>query len=298
MDEAEAICLAFEECIMKKTLATIFQRYHDGNCTATNCQDVSTFYENPEKHCCSLWGELWLLVDINQASLFLPKHSPLLLKKPDIVLSKVMRSTGYIFQVFKQYYTNPMPLLAKSMLNNMKIPEITLGHHILGPPIYWVSPDETPCLKKNVQSALVNVIIDLCATKGFKPNDVCVVPFLLTDKFIPENINKEIEQYFVENGYRPHGVGDVEKFLQNREVNDFLIAWALRVKGLEFKVVVMVFDDDDFDSRDFEDRKKTYIIASRCTCMLILVSTKTIKDEIDYCKVSKQYPFDLKLSSY
>lgn len=291
MDESEAICLSFEEIIIKETLSKIFKRYHDGNCQKSSCEYEGDYFNNIDGHFCNEWGDLWLLVDINQASLFLPKHSPSILKKPVVVLSKVMRSTGNIFEMFKQYYTNPMPQLPKSLLDSMNIPHISIGHHINGPPIYWARGEH------NIQKTLIEVIIDLCSTKGFKPNDLCVIPFLVNERLIPKSINNEIENYFVANGYKPKAVGDVEAFLQDKEVNDFLIAWALRVKGLEFKVVLMVFDDIDFDSKDFEDRKKTYIIASRCTSMLIFVSTKTVKNEIDQCLLSKEYPFTLNFES-
>ncbi|KAK4883268.1 hypothetical protein RN001_006587 [Aquatica leii] len=297
MDESEAVCLSFDSSIISKTLSTIFQRYHDGNCSYMNCQgrNNSNYSLNNCKNVqdsTNKWGELWFLVDINQASLFLPKHSPQVLKTPAIVLNKVMRSTGYIFNIFKQYYSNPMPKLPKTMLARMNLNDIQIGHDISGPPIFWVNTDNSI---KDTTQTVVNVVIDLCATKGFKPNDVCIIPFLVNDKFAPEAINSEIDQHFVENGYRPRGVGDVENFLNNREVNDFLIAWALRVKGLEFKVVIMVVEDDDFDANDSEDRRKTYIIASRCTCMFILVCTKSVKHDIDLFNVVEQYPFSIKI---
>ncbi|KAF5308667.1 hypothetical protein FQR65_LT06128 [Abscondita terminalis] len=296
MDEAEAMCLSFDASIISKTLATIFQRYHDGNCLTSNCKEKDSFssslnncetIRNPNH----VSGELWFLVDINQASLFLPKHSPQLLKTPAIVLNKVMRSTGYIFNIFKQYYSNPMPKLPKTILAGMNLSDIQIGHSISGPPIYWVNTEDNV---NGTVSVVVKVVIDLCGTKGFKPNDLCIIPFFTNDKFAPEVINNEIDGHFVENGYRPRGVGDVENFLCKREINDFLIAWALRVKGLEFKVVIMVIEDDDFDGNDPEDRRKTYIIASRCTCMLILVSPKSVKRDIDAFNAVVQYPFPLK----
>lgn len=295
MDEAEAVCLSFDGTIITKTLSTIFQRYHDGNCTITTCikcNNLSYSFndcESIQKCVDKKWGELWFLVDINQASLFLPKHSPQVLKTPEIVLNKVMRSTGYIFNIFKQYYSDPMPKLPKSVLLNMNLNNIQHGHHILGPPIFWVNIED----KNKTRETVANVIIDLCATKGFKPNDVCIIPFLVNDNFVPKAINEEIDNHFVENGYRPRGVGDVESFINNKAINDFLISWALRVKGLEFKVVLMVVEDGDFDVNDSEDRRKSYIIASRCTCLLILISPKSVKHEIDLYHVMENYPFSL-----
>ncbi|RZC39714.1 uncharacterized protein BDFB_008988, partial [Asbolus verrucosus] len=293
MDEAEAICLAFDSTIIQNTLKAIYSRYHDGNCSVKNCEHSALqLYEHisdkMKKHNTpNQWGELWFMVDINQASLFLPKHSPQMLKTPSILLSKVMRSTGYIFDVFKQFYTVPMPLLPREILANMNIPDITIGHDVYGPPIYWVDS------KNHIDKIIAKVIIDLCASKGFKPNDLCVIPFLVNEKLIPESINKYIDELFVENSYRPNAVKDVEHFLKHREINNFLMAWALRVKGLEFKVVIMAIDEDDFDFKDSEDRKKAYIMASRCTSMLILVSTDTIRQDIDLNGNFENYPFCL-----
>ncbi|KAF5281773.1 hypothetical protein FQA39_LY17692 [Lamprigera yunnana] len=297
MDESEAVCLSFDASIISKTFSTIYQRYHDGNCSLANCKERNSFscsFNNCKKlrDKNDKWGELWYLVDINQASMFLPKHSPQVLKTPAIILNKVMRCTGYIFNIFKQYYSNPMPKLPKSVLSGMNLHDIQLGHHILGPPIFWVDVEET---LYDTTRSVVSVVIDLCATKGFKPNDICVIPFLVNDKFLPDVINKEIDRHFVENGYKPRAICDVEEFLSNREIHNFLITWALKAKGLEFKVVIMVIEDDDFDANDSEDRRKAYIIASRCTCMFILISSNSIKHNIDITNVIKSYPFTLKL---
>lgn len=111
--------------------------------------------------------------------------------------------------------------------------------------------------------------------------------------FALENVNSEIAELFVANGYRPNAIGNVEEYLTKNKINDFLVAWALRVKGLEFKVVIMAFDEDDFDIHDPEDRNKTYIIASRCTCLLILVCPESVRKVIDLGNITKVYPFTL-----
>lgn len=294
MDEAEAICLALDGSIIRSTLSAMYRCYHDGNCTLKKCPDGilqnDEISEKIQKHGDNnTWGELWFMVDINQASLFLPKHSPQVLKTPTLILSKVMRSTGYIFGVFKQFYSVPMPLLPKKILQNVKIPEITVGHHVYGPPIYWVDSEN------NIGKTVAKIIIDLCSSKGFKGCDICVLPFLVNDKLIPETINKYLDEEFVENSFRPNAVRDVEHFLKYREINNFLIAWALRVKGLEFKVVIMAIDNDDFDCKDAEDRKKAYIIASRCTSLLIVVSNERVRCDFDLEKCFENYPFCAKL---
>lgn len=308
MDEAEAICLAFEDTIMMKTVSTIYQRYHDGNCKTARCSNSLEPYRTAEEctrifdnHPMDGWGQLWFLVDINQASLFIPKHSPAILKIPSVVLNRVMRSTGSIFNVFKQLYSNPIPVIPKPVLAKMNLNNINMGHTIAGPPIYWVdtnlAQDEMNKTLENDSSltlqVLVRVIIDLCATKGLKPNNICVIPFMANGTFSPVNINNEISRHFVENGYKPQAVGDVEEFVTNSALNDFLIAWALRVKGLEFKVVIVVMADDDFDINDPEDRKKMYIMASRCTCLLVLVCPQMIKCSIDTNNVIQTYSFGL-----
>lgn len=296
MDEAEAISLTFKDDICRKTISTLYECYHNGNCTLDNCtnSDISAHYSTkPEE----TWGELWFLVDINQATIFPTRPTPSILKEPTMVLNKVMRSTGSIFNMFKQFYSRPMPTLQVSINADMNTMTISVGHHISGPPTYWLNSDEIIC--KNgvkdgcLQCAVVQVVIDLCAAKGFKPNELCVIPFLVNEEFALDRVNSNISELFVENGYRPNATGDVEEYLKMRKINDFLISWALRVKGLEFKVVIMVLDEDDFDKKDFEDRRKTYIIASRCTCLLVLVCPNSVRKEIDIDNVTVPYPFSI-----
>ncbi|XP_069676761.1 uncharacterized protein [Periplaneta americana] len=278
MDECEALCLSFEEKIITQTLEELFKRYQMGN---TNVRDNEQ-------------GVFWFLVDINQASLFLPKHSPNILKSPDIILTKVIRSTGTIYKVFKQFYQEPIPRMpaALKLEAYQKLQDISIGHSINGPPIYWVDSNSQPsCLQ-----VLVSVIVDLCSTKGIKPNDLCVLPFLVHSSYKADAINDEIQTHFVDRGFMPQGLANVESFILTSKPNHFLIPWVLRVKGLEFKVVVMVIDDEDFDFADAEDRRRVYIMASRCTCLLILISPETVKRSIDKHNVIKNYPFSLKLT--
>ncbi|XP_021913424.1 uncharacterized protein LOC110826763 isoform X2 [Zootermopsis nevadensis] len=277
MDESEAICLSFEERIITQTFEEIFKHYHMGNPCA-GAQEP---------------GVLWFLVDINQASLFLPKHSPNILKTPDVILTNVVRSTGTIYRVFKQFYQEPVPRFpaAVKLEAYQNLQGISIAHNISGPPIYWVdSNSQQSCLQ-----AMVSVILDLCSTKGIKPNDLCVLPFFVNSDFRPDVINREIENHFVDQGFMPQALANVESFLLTSKPNNFLVPWVLRVKGLEFKVVVMVIDDEDFDFADAEDRRKVYIMVSRCTCLLVLLSSEAVKNSIDKHKIIINYPFSLKL---
>lgn len=281
---------------MTTTMATVFRKYRSGNCTKTDCG-----HENNSSCYSPNWGELWFLADMHQASLFLPKLTPEFLKKPSVVLNKVMRSTGNIFNMFKQFYANPMPSLPQQILSQINIPLISLGHQISGPPVCWVNTDYTngeissTSSNSSTLNAIVKVIIDLCATKGFKPNDICVIPFLLNECYRPHSFNDEIDSYFVENGFRPRGICEIEDFLVKKQTNDFLISWVLKVKGIEFKVVILVIDEDDYDPNDSEDRKKTYIMSSRCTCLLVVVTSSETKRRIDLNDEFRPYPFTLKL---
>lgn len=295
MDETEALCLAFDHQVIINTLTAVYKCYHDGNCKEMNCKfsnlrDDLDIKSMIRQHSNIFWGDMWFMVDTNQASLFLPKHSPEMLKTPSIILSKVMRTTGYIFNVFKKFYSKPMPMLPPSLLANIKIPNIEIGHDIIGPPIYWLQTEG------GIDKNIANVVIDLCSTKGFKPNDISVLPFMAGENVTPTRINEHIDKHFVENGYRPNAVQDIEYFIQRKEPNDFLVIWPLRVKGLEFKVVIMPIDDEDFDAKDAEDLKKAYIIASRCTCLLIIISNQEIRNDMQLNNMSKTYPFHLKLS--
>uniref|UniRef100_A0AAR5QKK2 DNA2/NAM7 helicase-like C-terminal domain-containing protein n=1 Tax=Dendroctonus ponderosae TaxID=77166 RepID=A0AAR5QKK2_DENPD len=149
------------------------------------------------------------------------------------------------------------------------------------PPIFWVPR------KQNVSQTVCEVIVDLCAAKGIKPSDICVIPFLQNEMLSIEAINLQICQKCVEKAFRPECISDVEYFLTNRKPYEFLFAWALRVKGLEFKVVVMVIDEDQFDYDNVDDRKKVYVICSRCTCMLIVISDDQNRREIALVKYRK-----------
>ncbi|XP_068085763.1 uncharacterized protein [Anabrus simplex] len=277
MDESEAICLAFDEKIITHTFQRIFYLYEQGNSTS--------FGEEP--------GALWFMVDINQASLFLPKYSPNLLKTPDIILTKVIRSTKSIYSIFDRFYQEPLikvPPAALKLPVYQKLQELSIGHNIAGPPIYWVSSN----YKATCIDTVVSVVVDLCSTKGIKPNDLCVLPYL-ANNYELNKVNSVIGNHFVEGGFMPQAVNIVESFILSRKANHFLIPWVLRVKGLEFKVVIMVIDDEDFDFQDAEDRRKVYIMASRCTCLLVLISPEAIRDMIDTKHEMKNYPFTLSL---
>lgn len=324
MDECEAICLAFKEEIITNTFKNIEKcrqvdydeefyitqnnTHQQQNQIAGNELDettemiktikINTSTDQPK----NVYGDLWFLVDINQATIFIPKHAPSVLKQPNITLSKVIRNTGTIYKVFSQFYKNPTPTVtSKAGLSELYLNNINIGHDVDGPPIFWVDskkfPHEPVCPdihSSRTFNGLIRVIIDLYSAKGIKPHDMCVLPFLIGDAYIPVNINKAISTYFA-SSYQPTSITDVEEFVGCLDQNKFLVPWALRVKGLEFKAVIIVIEeDDDFDYLDTEDRRKIYIMASRCTCLLILVSTESVKDMIDVFKVIKAYPFDVK----
>lgn len=298
MDETEAICIVFEEFVGRNTLNLIFEKYHKGNCKDPEC-DLNVKEWKSSKELTEIfqrhinaeidWGELWFMVDINQASLFLPKYSPEILKTPDITLNKVMRNSRNILEFFKPFYSNPLPKM-KKLMTQIDLPLIQCGHQINGPPIYWVDSSDS-----RLDQLVAMVVIDLCSTKGIKASDICVMPFMCNECLTVESVNRKIENEFVENGYRPKAVNDVELFLKKTELNDFLLIWPLRVKGLEFKVVILAIDDNDFDACDPEDRKKIYIISSRCTCLLIIVSNQSTRDNLNLNGLYQNYPFNLKM---
>lgn len=232
---------------------------------------------------------MWFMIDANQAQLFLPKHCPEIFRTPTLVLSEIMRSTKSIFDVFKVFYDEPVSKNVSLTIGDVVVPNLSMGHDIEGPPIYWVP------FKGNIGETIANVVIDLCSTKGVKPNDICVIPFMQNENTAPCSINKYLEECFVESTFQPKAVANVEDFLSQRQFNDFLVSWALRVKGLEFNVVIMAIEDDDFDMNDFEDRRKAYIISSRCTCMLIFICSHSVRRNMELGAISLEYPFSTKL---
>ncbi|XP_030757841.1 uncharacterized protein LOC115883624 isoform X2 [Sitophilus oryzae] len=283
MDEAEATILSFKKEIVENTFYNIFRAYHNGNCPLETCTLASL--EAFEKYNISTlielhldqkinWGQLWFMVDTNQALMFLPKHSPKILKTPQIVLNKVIRSTKRICRFFR-------------FASNNSYLEEDFPRSSKDPPIFWANRGT------NVTETVSEVLVDLCATKGVKPPDICVIPFLQNEKLSKDAINMQIYRKFVENAFRPVGVSDVESFLNRRAPNEFLVAWALRVKGLEFKVVVMVVDEDQFDQQDADDRRKLYVIASRSTCMLVVIGDESFKNSLELKDCFQDYCFNI-----
>ncbi|CAH1130788.1 unnamed protein product [Ceutorhynchus assimilis] len=286
MDEAEAIILSFQAEIVEKTFYRIYKSYHDGNCPRKNCSlaSLEAFQQHSISKLLKLhieekiaWGELWFMVDTNQALMFLPKHSPNFLKKPHVILNKLIRSTSQICNFFSSVTKQ-----------NITEEEVNFPKAEKEPPIFWV-PRTT-----NITDTVSQVIVDLCSTKGIKPSDICVMPFLQNELLTAEAINLQICQKFVDKAFQPVGIADVEDFLTNRTPNEFLIAWALRVKGLEFKVVIMVIDEDQFDNEDADDRRKIYVISSRCTCMLVVISDEYVRKATGLDKFSEDYCFNIK----
>jgi len=278
MDESEAICMSFEENIITLTFQELMKCYDMGNSNNAT--------EEP--------GVMWFLVDINQASLLHQKHSPNILKTPDVILTKVVRSTCTIYRAFRQFYQQPFPRMPAvvKLEAYQNLQGITIAHNVSGPPIYWVDGNS----QESRLQVLVSVILDLCSTKGIRPNDLCVLPFFVNSNYKADVINQEIQKHFVEQAFMPQALANVESFLMTSKPYHFLVPWLLRVKGLEFKVVVIVIDDDDFDAGDAEDRRKVYIMVSRCTCLLVLLTSEAVKNCIDTDNIIKDYPFSMKLT--
>lgn len=286
MDEAEAIILSFEKEIVQNTFYRIYKAYHDGNCYRENCTlaDPEAFKLHSISKLLKLhieekisWGELWFMVDTNQALMNLPKHSPHILKKPDVTLNKLIRSTSQICSFFSAVTKHSLP---QEHINFPKAEK--------EPPIFWVPR------KPNISQSVSEVILDLCSTKGVKPCDICVIPFLQNEHMSTEAINSQICQKFVDKAFRPEGVCDVEEYLTLKNPYQFLIAWALRVKGLEFKIVVMVIDEDQFDKDDPDDRRKMYVICSRCTCMLVVIGDDNVRNATGLDVLAEDYCFNIK----
>ncbi|XP_066248448.1 uncharacterized protein [Euwallacea similis] len=290
MDESEAIILSFETEIVQNTFYRLYKAYHDGNCPREKCglATLEAFQQHSISRLLKLhieekipWGELWFMVDTNQALISLPKRSPEILKTPNITLTKLIRSTTHICNFFSAVTQNFIP---PQQLNFPKAAKEL--------PIFWVPR------KPNISQTVSEVIVDLCATKGIKPCDICVIPFLQNEMLSVGAINSQICQKFVENAFRPEAISDVEAFLTDKKPYEFLIAWALRVKGLEFKVVVMVIDEEQYDKEDADDRRKVYVISSRCTCMLVVISDDQLKKAVGLNDLAEEYCFNIKFGPH
>ncbi|KAL1505915.1 hypothetical protein ABEB36_005364 [Hypothenemus hampei] len=288
VDESEATILSFNVEYIRKTFYRIYQTYHNGNCNKMDkCELVTmkmflkySLVELVKMHPDTLlWGELWFMVDTNQALVPLPRHSPEILKTPHIVLNRLIRSTNQICNFFGKIMYQPIPI------KYLKFPKYSKE-----PPIFWVEQ------KSAVSETVAEVIIDLCSSKGVKPNDICVIPFLRNNENCIDKINEQIAEKFVENTFQPEGTNNVERYLTDKNPNEFLVAWSLLVKGLEFKVVIMVLDEEQFEDGfldDVSNRNTIYVISSRCTCMLIVISKCELRNIIKLEEFFTDYIFDI-----
>ena len=212
----------------------------------------------------------WVMYDSNQ-HLYFGKKPPL--SHDDIqgsaVLSKVFRNTDNVFKQSKKYF--------KSLMPNDR--PITLGHGVTGLPIKWDNSLASNSLekKKGEEGAkkktdedeeegaklVVNWIQKLQNEERVDPEDICI---LVRNEEKQKLLRDKIDRI---GGKSQTGYDLVEKSRHCAVVESIQ-----GFKGLESKVVILFDPPLHSLSPVFCIQELLYTAVSRCSCFLIVISTK------------------------
>ena len=170
-------------------------------------------------------------------------------------LTRVLRNTGNIFDQSKKY------LLPSS--DSTK--EITLGHKEWGLNINWQAslPSRNVAEKMGAKS-VANCINDLIK-KNVAEADICV---LVENEDVRDRLSLELKELEVDNH-------NAEEHFEVNHKNKVLVDSIMRFKGLESKVVILYYPE--FTT---EFKKRLYIAFSRCSCYLVVITTKECLDAL------------------
>ena len=218
-------------------------------------------------------GHFWVSVDENQRTIpavFRSVHIP---PEPHLRLTSVYRSTRNVFNLFRQLCDCAA--------------DLRVAHDVNGPPVFWVDLTAFP----DCTDAVAALVVDLTGAKGFKPCDICVMPFFDDNSVDVEALNVRLKAGYQPGSLVPQAVRGVEALLESHERSLFCITWLLRMKGLECPVVVLVLPAEDVDVTDVLDQRKLYTMMSRCTCLLLLLSQREIVTQLDPSGRVRQYCF-------
>ena len=199
-------------------------------------------------------GFFWIMYDLNQHLYFSKElhKSHFSRVKESAVLSKVFRNTEHVFEQSRKYYKPMMPL----------DPPITLAHNESGLKIFWDNSlvGRTGEEMQGVKS-LASWLEKLVKEEKVQPSDICT---LVETKAKQELLNDALFTQEVES---QTGDGLVEG------VNNVVVDSVRRFKGMESKVVILYnppFQDDPVSNT----KELLYTAFSRCSCLLIVMSTK------------------------
>ena len=208
-------------------------------------------------------GILWVMYDINQylyfsKERFLSHRSHL---QSSTELNRVFRNTENVFKQAEKYFKSLVPCRSP----------ITLGHTEAGLPVEW----DDSLVNRNVEEtkgapSIVSWLEKL-SMQEVQAKDICV---LVENGTIQSRLRLELSSRRVSS---QTGDGLVEG------INNVTVVESIRrFKGLESKVVIL-YDPPFQDDPSVNTRELLYTAVSRCSCLLIVITTK------EGCKALKSH---------
>ena len=196
-------------------------------------------------------GFLWVIYGENQALCLteeIPRSHFKYLSKA-ARLKTVLRNTKYVFQQSTKYFR---PLMRYDS-------PIELGHEVTGDPIEW---DDSLGDTMAQGAKLVVNWIDQLQREKVHLKDICI---LVWDEIVQRLLREEID--------RIGGNSQTGDDLIKRSLNCAVVETVSRFKGLESKVVIL-FNPAFIGIEAFFTQEMLYIAVSRCSCFLVVISTK------------------------
>ena len=199
-------------------------------------------------------GIFWVMYDLNQHLYFAKEqarsHSAFLRNSAE--LNEVLRNTGNIFVQSMKYYKSLMP-------NDSPI---TLGHGLPGLPIEWDDSLVSRSGEEKEGAKSIFQWIRKLQKENVHPRDICI---------LVENQDKQsLLKHEIEGIGEKCQTGDdlIEKSLHCAVLESIR-----HFKGIESKVVIL-YNPPFLDDPSSCTREVLYTAVSRCSCFLVVISTK------------------------
>ena len=199
-------------------------------------------------------GIFWVMYDSNQHLYFAKERASLhgVHLRNSAKLNKVIRNTGHIFEQSRKYF--------KSLIPNDS--PISLGHGLPGLPIEW---DHSLVSRSDEEKEGAKSVIQWIKTlqrEKVHPKDICI---LVENREKRRLLQREIE-----------GIGEkcqTGDDLVEKSHNCVVLETTRRFKGLESKVVIL-YNPPFQDDPSICTKELLYTAVSRCSCFLVVISTK------------------------
>ena len=199
-------------------------------------------------------GFFWVMYDMNQYLYFAKEEarSHFAYIQNSAPLNIVLRNTDNVFKQSKKYFN--------SLMSNDS--PIKLGHGVTGLPIEWDDSLVSNSVEIQEGARLVVNWIEKLQKEKVRPKDICI---LVENKETQSRLRSEMAGIGVESQTGDH--------LVEESRNCAVVESIRRFKGLESKVVILCNPPFQGFSQ-FLTRELLYTAVSRCSCFLVVISTK------------------------